>query len=142
VSTPMMTTTWADLANRRMLGSGDATALYLRLFTNAHNPTVDDLPSNFTECNLPGYSPQALTYGNWTFSAANGKGSATYPMSLFTFTSNPTAEQIYGYMLTDSAFLKIYWAELYDTPVIIPSTGGQWAILLTYGDDQEEASGS
>lgn len=96
----------------------------LHLYTNNYAPTTNDLISNYTECTLTGYSAPVLASNTWAISNAI----ATYSGGV-TLTFTTGNQTIYGYYITGTSSGILYWAELFQTPLTIPSGGGSVEVI-------------
>lgn len=104
-------------------------AKYLRLFTNNLTPANTDAIGSYTECGDASYNPIALTGSSWSISNVSGGRSATYPAQTFNFAAG---NNLYGWYITDNPATKVYFAgNLPSPPVVVPSTGGTYALTVT-----------
>jgi hypothetical protein len=82
--------------------------LVLRLYSNNITPSDTDTAGTYTECTFAGYAPITLTGASW--SAGSG-GTTSYAQQTFTRSSTGTAENVYGYYITQLTSGVLMWSE-------------------------------
>ena len=113
----------------RMLGllvnkSGYTLAgLTLRLYKNNVTPAETDTAATYTEATFTGYAAVSLATGDWTLTPGNPSSAAAAQKS-FTSSADQTAQDIYGYYLTENAANTLVAAELFAAgPYTIANNG-------------------
>lgn len=96
--------------------------LVLRLYSNNITPSDTDIAGTYTECTFPGYAAITLTGANWNAAAG---GSISYnAQQTFTRSSTGTAENVYGYYVTQTTSgLLVYSERDGSAPFSIANTG-------------------
>jgi hypothetical protein len=105
-----------------MLNYSAADNVKVHLYTNNYAPAKSDVLANYTESSAAGYSPITLVGSQFTVATVSSTSSAVYARQTFTYT---TAENVYGYYITNNAASILIWAEEFSgAPFMIPSGGG------------------
>jgi hypothetical protein len=118
------------------LGQAPASpTLKLDLYVNNYAPVATDVIGDYTLCTLAGYATVNLVAGNWvlTWNAANNTETAQYPTQTWNFTNG--GQTLYGYVLQDTLSGKIWYAEQFATPYVVPAGGGQFVLTLNWTDE-------
>lgn len=111
-----------DQVSKYVLGKTVTTpSLTLGLYVNNYTPTSESLLANFTECTAPGYARIALPQSGWTGSTVLGVATYTYTTVTFSLSGpGSPAQTIYGHFILDLTSNKVWWAQLWTTPYVIP----------------------
>jgi hypothetical protein len=97
--------------------------LDIRLFTNSHVPTENDVSSDYTEASGSGYVFKQLSPANWTI-VAGDPSVATYTQTTWVFTG--ALGNIYGYYVTRRSSGTLAWSELFSNgPYNIQNNGDE-----------------
>jgi hypothetical protein len=96
-------------------------------FTPAHSDTYSTYGS--IELVVPGYAPIALNNpsSDWSIAPLNAGAQATYVQLNWTFSG---ACSVYGYWVANQANSLSLWSELFSSPVVFGSSGGQFPLIL------------
>lgn len=103
--------------------------LILRLFKSNTTPAESDTEATYTEADFTGYSAITLTGSSW--GTASG-GSISFAQQTFTSSANQTAQNVYGYYLTQTTSAKLVYSERFsDGPYSISNNGDQIKVTPT-----------
>lgn len=117
---------------RRILDDNKAwrNGLTLRLYKNDYTPVIGSTSANFTECNFSGYSSQATTLWGTAYSAlAGARGESDDTVHLFAHDGGGTANDVYGFYLTDGSGNYIYGERNPDAPVAMNDATDVYAVV-------------
>lgn len=97
--------------------------LVLRLYQSNTTPAETDTAATYTEADFTGYSAATLTGASWTVTAG-APSEASYAQQTFASSANQTAQNIYGYFLTQTTSGRLQWAERFPSgPYPIANNG-------------------
>lgn len=127
-----------DLMAQFILGmSPTGPTLVFHLFVNNWEVGCTDILSDYTECTAPGYASQAADSAHWTGSTVSCVAGYTHPNLTFTFTGPGSPGQtIYGHWVGDVGTSRVFWAQSWATPYVIPAGGGSVVISPSWSDKQ------
>ena len=109
------------------------TTLVLHLFKSNTTPAAGDTLSTYTEATFPGYASQNVT--GWTgATVASSTATSTADQKTFTRSTSGTAENIYGYYITDAGGNLLYAERDPAAPIGLTNSGDAYLITpkLTY----------
>lgn len=93
--------------------------LVLRLFKNNWTPAVGDDETDATEADFTGYSAKTLTGASWTSTPGN-PSEISYAMQEFISSANQTAQNVYGWYITQATSGKAICADRFTgAPVVV-----------------------
>ena len=127
-----MTLKLADLGCKQILIDAasvwNATALKLHLFKSNTTPTTSDVIGTYTECDFAGYAAISMT--TWaTPSVAAHVATMVAAAKTFTRSTTGTAQNIYGYYVTDNANTILLWAERdSNAPIVVTNSGDSYTV--------------
>lgn len=112
----------------------NSTALKMHLYKNNVTPATTSVLGDFTECDFAGYAAQNIvTWGAASVTAHVGK--ITAAANTFTRSSTGTAQNVYGYYITDAASAVLEWAELDPAgPRVVTSAGDSVTVTAVMQD--------
>lgn len=122
----------ADLGSKQVMlearANWNSTALKLHLFKNNHTPAVTDTISDYTESTFAGYAAVSMT--TWTAAAiASHIATMTSDTKTFTRSTTGTAENVYGYYVTDNGSTILLWAERDPlAPIVLTNSGDSYTV--------------
>lgn len=107
----------------------------LRLFQNNLQPTDANVVADFTEATFDGYAAQPLDDFGVAALDQNNKGRIVAPLHTFTATGGVTANQIYGYYVTDPAGALVYSDRNAAAPVTVSGDGSAYTVVPAFLED-------
>lgn len=102
----------------------------LHLYSNNLTPNTSSTLGSFTECTFPGYAAIALaSFGAPSVSSHVATMSET--TRTFTRSSTGTAENVYGYFVTDDTDTVLLWSEKDPNgPFVMQNAGDSYSVLV------------
>lgn len=107
----------------------DLNTYILRLYVNNHTPSVGDVTGDYTEPSGTWYAP--ITMGSWgtPFINPSDQGEVDEIIRIWTVAGTPSAEQVYGYFVTDGSG-NLLWAETNPAgPQLMDTVGQTYSVL-------------
>jgi hypothetical protein len=106
----------------------NTTKLKLHLYKNNVTPTTSSTVGTFTESTFAGYAAQDIA--GWAYdTVASHVADMTATANTFTRSTTGTAENIYGYFVTDQAGTTLYFAELDPAgPRVVTNSGDSYTV--------------
>lgn len=102
----------------------------LRLFKNNYTPTVSSVAGDFTECDFSGYAAQGTTGWGAAFAASgNTRGESDDTVHLFQHDGGATANDVYGFYLTNGAGAYVYGEKNPAGPVTMNDATDIYAVV-------------
>jgi hypothetical protein len=118
--------------------SGAPPTLVLKLFVNDIGTiTCLNVPGDFTECTAPGYEAYSFSPTDWTDVTVGCVAEYQHDIVVFNFSGPGTPGQtIYGHYVIDSTAGQLWWAQAYDTPIVLPAGAYALNVTLDWKDQQ------
>lgn len=106
----------------------NSATLKLGLFQNNVNPTRTSTLAGFTEADFAGYARLTLDDFAGPTNIGGNVWQLSHPVQVWSSTGPTPANTIYGYLVADSSWTTLLWAEKFTSPVAISASGS--AVLV------------
>jgi hypothetical protein len=106
----------------------NSTKLKLHLYKSNTTPTTSSTVGSFTECDFAGYAAQDIS--GWAYDTVSAHvADMTASANTFTRSTTGTAQNVYGYFVTDQAGTTLYFAELDPSgPRVLTNSGDSYTV--------------
>ena len=108
--------------------------LSLRLFKSNTTPAEADVAGTYTEATFTGYSAVTLVSADWTLTPG-GPSSAACSQKTFTSSADQSAQDIYGYYITNAGGTLVAAERFTNGPYTIANNGDNIKVTPTITQD-------